>query len=111
MPTTAEMTEMAGVRTPSPMIMEVDSSTMASRRPRAPLLLRKNSLTCMHSQEIIVRGIGQGCRVWGSIFRVRIRVKGPLAPAFFYLNAMVATFSNRFFLLVRKNSNCLHVCK
>ncbi len=47
-PTTAEMTEMAGVKTPSPIIMEVDSSTMVNSSPRAPLLLRKNELTCMH---------------------------------------------------------------
>ena len=46
MPMTAEMTEMAGVSTPSPMIMLVDSSTMLSSNARAPALLRRKAPTC-----------------------------------------------------------------
>ena len=43
---TAEMTEMAGVSTPSPMIMEVARSTTARSSPRAPLEVRRNAPTC-----------------------------------------------------------------
>ncbi len=46
MPTTAEITEIAGVSTPSPMIMDVARSTTASRSIRAPLELRKSAAIC-----------------------------------------------------------------
>lgn len=43
----ALMTLMAGVRTPSPMIMDVASRTTASSSARAPLLVLRIALTCM----------------------------------------------------------------
>ncbi len=48
MPTTAEMTLMAGVSTPSPRIMLVASSATLSSRVRATFLLRRLSPTCAH---------------------------------------------------------------
>ena len=45
-PWMAEMTLMAGVRTPSPMIMDVASSTTASSSPRAALLPLSTAPTC-----------------------------------------------------------------
>ena len=45
-PWMALMTLMAGVRTPSPMIMDVASSTTVSNRPRATLLCLSNAPAC-----------------------------------------------------------------
>ncbi len=45
-PWMALMTLMAGVRTPSPMIMDVASSTTVSSRPRATLLCLRSAPTC-----------------------------------------------------------------
>ena len=45
-PWMALMTLMAGVRTPSPMIMDVASSTTASNRAREALLCLRSAPTC-----------------------------------------------------------------